>query len=278
VSTPEDAHVTSEAGSYWRTDDRFSPAQCELLERVFINYPQFEQPLELTERARLAGIVAVLSTEYSRLGTGEFDRTQLCFWYPIQLPRIITRKMMRGEEKSPPRNYRPGLDEGRTRKFLEQVQAFNDTLSSGAVTALTTGEKVKGNAPTHSPRIDTGNQSVRAVANKRKPKPKNWWATEPPGDGWHGEPLIGMKQELARWVGVALRGTPLDEATLATMHTKSIWIWRVDRTTWRAYFRDAKIFADANAESLKPQTGTQTGAKRTKTEPTGSLRKKSPRK
>lgn len=113
---------------------------------------------------------------------------------------------------------------------------------------------------------------------KRKSKPKNWWATEPPGDGWHGVPLIGMKRELTRWVGVALRGTPVDEATLATMHTKSIWIWRVDRTTWRAYFRNDKLFAAANAESLKPETGTQTGAKRTKREPTGSLRKKSPRK
>lgn len=117
-----------------------------------------------------------------------------------------------------------------------------------------------------------------AAKPKRKPKPKDWWATEPPGDGWHGVPLIGEKQELARWVGVALRGEPVDETTLATMHTKSVWICRVHRTSWQAYFRDPKTLAAGNAEKLKSQTGTQAGAKRTKREPTGLPRKKSPRK
>ncbi|TXT35300.1 MAG: hypothetical protein FD138_1417, partial [Planctomycetota bacterium] len=100
------------------------------LERVFNDYPQFEQSLTPAERARLAGIVAGLSTTEHR--ASQFGKAECCFWFTLLLPRRITRKMMRGEENSPPRNYRPGLDEGRTRKFLEQVLAFND--SAPAVT------------------------------------------------------------------------------------------------------------------------------------------------
>ena len=118
----------------------------------------------------------------------------------------------------------------------------------------------------------------------------DWWATTPPpeGAGWYDKPLIGAKKVLARCVGVALRHKRVDEKTLANMHGKSVWIYRVNYTSWQAYFHTDTILADANAElakvlveeakakaelakagQIKTQTGTQTGAKRSKREQTG---------
>lgn len=87
-----------------------------------------------------------------------------------------------------------------------------------------------------------------------------WWATSPPppDSGWHDKPLIGTRKQLACWVGSALRGKRVDEDTLATMHANSVWIFRVNRVTWQAYFRDERTFALGNAEKLKLPTGTQT--------------------
>lgn len=109
----------------------------------------------------------------------------------------------------------------------------------------------------------------------------DWWATTPPSAGWHNKPLIGTKATLARCIGVALRGKRVDEKTLPNMHGKSVWIYRVNRDTWQAYFHTDTILANANAElakvlvelskteQIKDQTGTQKGAKRSKRDQTG---------
>ncbi len=112
------------------------------------------------------------------------------------------------------------------------------------------------------PVVTTQKRSSKKSNYKRSPK--EWWATQPPGDGWHDTPLTGTKNELAKCVGVALHGKAIDVKTLATMHEKSVLICRVNRTTWQAYFRNSATFAKANAAKIDVRPATRKGAKGTK--------------
>lgn len=97
-----------------------------------------------------------------------------------------------------------------------------------------------------------------------------WWATSPPPpqSGWHDKPVIGTKKELAHCVGVAVRKKPVDVKTLRTMHTKSVWIYRVHNTAWQAYFHTPEEFAEANRAQVEFRKGTPGGAKGSEREPT----------
>jgi hypothetical protein len=106
--------------------------------------------------------------------------------------------------------------------------------------------------------------SQAAEPPNTEPPARAWWATQPPGEGWHDTSLNGTQIQLAHCIGVAFHGKRIDVKTLSTMHGKSVWICRVNRTSWQAYFRNSNTLAKANAALIKLQTGTQSGAKRTK--------------
>jgi hypothetical protein len=109
---------------------------------------------------------------------------------------------------------------------------------------------------------------VRPKLSRTRPT-KEWWATKPPREGWHDKPLIGTQKELAHCVGVALRRKPVDVKTLPNMHGKSVWIFRVNETTWQAYFHKPEFLATANAALIELRKGTRNGADGSEAEPMG---------
>jgi hypothetical protein len=143
------------------------------------------------------------------------------------------------------------------------------------------------------PNATSGGSQTQVEIPSGKPN-GDWWATTPPptGEDWYEKPLIGTLKTLARCIGKALRGDRVDVDTLANMHGKSVWIFRVNYFTWQAYFHNDILFSEANVElrtvldeqakeaaekkaelkkteKIKTQTGTQKGAKRSKQGQTG---------
>lgn len=125
--------------------------------------------------------------------------------------------------------------------------------------------------PSESTAVVEPNSSTESESLKvADTKPRGWWPKQSPDAEWHG-PLNGTKRELAHCVGVALRNGPVDEKTLRTMHekSKSVLIFRVNQTSWQAFFHRPESLAKANAAQIELRTGKRTGANRNGREPTG---------